>query len=78
MQEFDDRVVDANSTPRANGPTDRAKESPTTPTPAANSSPPQGPRLHDNANPGFLGPADATESRTQLAYDYDTRQALKA
>lgn len=29
-------------------------------------------------NPGFLGPADATESHTQLAYDYDTRQALKA
>ena len=36
------------------------------------------PWLCDNAHPSFLGPADATESGTRLAYDPDTYNSLQA
>jgi hypothetical protein len=35
------------------------------------------PWLYDHAHPSFLGPADATESRTRSAYDHDTYQTLQ-
>jgi hypothetical protein len=36
------------------------------------------PWLCDNAHPSFLGPTDATESGTRLAYDPDTYKRLQA
>lgn len=36
------------------------------------------PWLHDSAHPGFLGPADASESGTRHAYDPDTYNRLQS